>query len=132
MSARCHLVFPVLGSEQVQMANITGSDREIPGRREQTRPLRAPLHIYAEAATSSWIPFADHEFAAGQAGDTAHASAGTESAQAGHANAAPDETKELADEMREILREAGHPSPASDVLYAEIGKRFQAETLSSS
>jgi hypothetical protein len=32
----------------------------------------------------------------------------------------------LADQMREILRKAGHPSPASDVLYAEIDRRFQA------
>jgi hypothetical protein len=44
-----------------------------------------------------------------------------------HANAAPDEMKELADEIRTILRRAGHPSPASDALYAEIDKRFQSQ-----
>ncbi len=47
-----------------------------------------------------------------------------------HANAAPDEMRELADEIRTILRQAGHPSPASDALYAEIDERFQSQIAS--
>ncbi len=35
-----------------------------------------------------------------------------------HANAAPDEMKELADQLRVIMRQAGLPHPASDILYA--------------
>lgn len=48
-----------------------------------------------------------------------------------HANAAPDEMKELADEIRVILRRAGHPSPASDALYAEIDERFRSQAAGS-
>jgi 2-dehydropantoate 2-reductase len=47
-----------------------------------------------------------------------------------HVNAAPDEMKELADEIRVILRQAGHPSPACDALYDEIDKHFQAQAAS--
>jgi 2-dehydropantoate 2-reductase len=43
-----------------------------------------------------------------------------------HANAAPDEMKELADELRVILRRAGRPSPASDVLFAQVDARARA------
>jgi hypothetical protein len=43
-----------------------------------------------------------------------------------HANAAPDEIKEIADEFREIMHRAGLPTPASDVLFREVDKRFQA------
>jgi len=42
-----------------------------------------------------------------------------------HGNAAPDEMKELADEMRVILRRARHPSPASDLLFAEVDAHFR-------
>jgi hypothetical protein len=35
-------------------------------------------------------------------------------------NAVPGEMKELADEFRGILRRSGHPSPASDVLFAQV------------
>jgi 2-dehydropantoate 2-reductase len=44
----------------------------------------------------------------------------------GHANAAPDEMKELADEFRAIFRRSGTPSPASDILFAQVDARFQA------
>jgi 2-dehydropantoate 2-reductase len=37
-----------------------------------------------------------------------------------------DEMKELADELRVILRQSGLPSPASDVLFAQIDAQFQA------
>jgi hypothetical protein len=37
-----------------------------------------------------------------------------------------DEMKELADEFRGILRQSGLPSPASDVLFAQVEARFQA------
>jgi 2-dehydropantoate 2-reductase len=41
-----------------------------------------------------------------------------------HGNAAPDEMKELADELRPILRRAGFPSPACDTLFAQVDARF--------
>lgn len=41
-------------------------------------------------------------------------------------NAVPGEMKELADEFREILRRSGHPSPASDVLFAQVDARVGA------
>ena len=37
-----------------------------------------------------------------------------------------DEMKELADELRVILHQSGLPSPASDVLFAQIDAQFQA------
>lgn len=43
-----------------------------------------------------------------------------------HANAAPDEMKELADEVREFLRQSGRPSPASDMLFARVDAQFAA------
>jgi 2-dehydropantoate 2-reductase len=49
----------------------------------------------------------------------------------GHANASPDEMKEIADEMRAILRRAGQPTPASDVLYAQVDARYAAWAASS-
>jgi 2-dehydropantoate 2-reductase len=42
-----------------------------------------------------------------------------------HLNAAVDEMKELADEMRAILRQSGLASPASDVLYSQVDARFE-------
>jgi 2-dehydropantoate 2-reductase len=41
-------------------------------------------------------------------------------------NATPEEMKELADEMRVILRRSGRPSPASDVLFAQVDPRAMA------
>jgi len=43
-----------------------------------------------------------------------------------HLDAAPDEMKELTDELRVILRQSGVPSPASDVLFAQVDARFNA------
>ncbi|HYA24587.1 MAG TPA: 2-dehydropantoate 2-reductase N-terminal domain-containing protein [Terriglobales bacterium] len=43
-----------------------------------------------------------------------------------HLDAAADELKELADEVRTILRRSGLPSPASDLLYAHVEAQFQA------
>lgn len=42
-----------------------------------------------------------------------------------HGNAAPDEMKELADEVRAIMRQAGLPHPASDILFAEVDAQFE-------
>lgn len=42
-----------------------------------------------------------------------------------HGNAAPDEMKELADELRAIMRQAGLPHPASDILFAEVDAQFE-------
>jgi 2-dehydropantoate 2-reductase len=39
-------------------------------------------------------------------------------------NSFPDEMKELADELRGIFRQSGLPSPASDVLFAQVEARF--------
>ena len=41
-------------------------------------------------------------------------------------NASADEMKTLADELRLILRQSGLPSPASDILFAQVDARFQA------
>ena len=43
-----------------------------------------------------------------------------------HLDAAVDEMKELADELRVILRQSGLPSPASDLLFAQVDARFRA------
>lgn len=42
-----------------------------------------------------------------------------------HLEAAVEEMKELADELRAILRQSGLPSQASDVLFAQIDAQFQ-------
>jgi hypothetical protein len=126
MSARRHLVLPVPGSEQVRMANRQARIRG--SRASANRPgLENSVAHLCGGGHQQLDTFCDHEFAAGQLGDAAHASADTESAQARHADAGPDEMRELADKMREIFREAGHPLPASDVLYVEIDKRLQAD-----
>jgi 2-dehydropantoate 2-reductase len=44
-----------------------------------------------------------------------------------HMDAAVDEIKELTDEMRAIFRQAGKPTPASDVLFAQVDARFERE-----
>ncbi|HTP50026.1 MAG TPA: 2-dehydropantoate 2-reductase N-terminal domain-containing protein [Anaeromyxobacteraceae bacterium] len=43
----------------------------------------------------------------------------------GHANAAPDEMKEIADELRALFRRAAVPSPASDILFTAVDDRFE-------
>ena len=42
-----------------------------------------------------------------------------------HANAAPDEVKELAGELRVITRRARLPCPASDILSGEVDNQFE-------
>jgi 2-dehydropantoate 2-reductase len=42
-----------------------------------------------------------------------------------HANAAPDEMKEIADEIRELFRQAGMVAPASAQLFADVDARAQ-------
>lgn len=44
----------------------------------------------------------------------------------GHANAAPDEMKELADEFRYMFHRSGVPSPASDILFAQVDARLKS------
>jgi 2-dehydropantoate 2-reductase len=44
-----------------------------------------------------------------------------------HLDAAADEMKELADEFRAILCQAGLPTPASDLLFAQVDARFAGE-----
>ncbi len=44
-----------------------------------------------------------------------------------HLDAAVDEMKELADEVRVILRQSGLPSPASDTLFAPVDARFERQ-----
>jgi len=44
-----------------------------------------------------------------------------------HLDAAIDEMKELADEVRVILRQSGLPSPASDLLFGHVDGRFAGE-----
>jgi 2-dehydropantoate 2-reductase len=46
-------------------------------------------------------------------------------------NAYVDEMKELADELRAILRQSGLPSPANDALFAQVDARFQASQSAS-
>jgi len=43
-----------------------------------------------------------------------------------HINAAPDEMKEFADEFREIFRQTGLPTPASNILFAFIDAHYAA------
>jgi hypothetical protein len=45
-----------------------------------------------------------------------------------HLDAAPDEWKDLADQFRVILRQAGLPSPASDLLFAQVDARFAQQS----
>jgi 2-dehydropantoate 2-reductase len=45
-----------------------------------------------------------------------------------HMNSSWDEMKELANELRVILRQSGLPSPASDILFAQVEAQFQARS----
>ena len=67
-----------------------------------------------------WIPMALLVTALRLSFDTNLAVVGGER----HANGAPDEMKEIADEFREIVRRADLPSPASELLFQEIDKRL--------
>ncbi len=45
-----------------------------------------------------------------------------------HANAAPDEMKEIADEVRQLFRQAGMVTPASSVLFAAVDAQARLAT----
>jgi len=46
-----------------------------------------------------------------------------------HANAAVDEMKEIADEVRELLRRSGRATPASDVLFGYVDSRARTVAM---
>jgi 2-dehydropantoate 2-reductase len=96
----------------------------VQGCREALRALRAEGTPLRPSATRllEWIPMPILLLALRLFFDTRLAVVGGQ----GHGNAAPDEMKELADEFREILRRSGHPSPACDVLFAQVDARVGA------
>jgi 2-dehydropantoate 2-reductase len=91
--------------------------------REALRALRAEGTPLRPSATRlvEWIPLPVLLLAMRSFFNTRLAVVGGQA----HGNAAPDEMKELADEVRDILRRSGVPSPASDVLFAQIEARFR-------
>jgi len=92
--------------------------------REALRALRAlgiPIRPYATRLVE-WLPLPVVTFLFRLVLDSRLADMGAQP----HLDAAPDEWKEVADEMRVILQTAGLPSPASDILFAEIDARYQA------
>jgi 2-dehydropantoate 2-reductase len=92
--------------------------------REALRALRA-LHIPIEPSATrlvEWLPEPALMFLLRHFLDSRLAAIGAQP----HLDAAVDEMKELADEMRVILRKSGLPFPASDVLFAQVDARFQA------
>jgi 2-dehydropantoate 2-reductase len=97
----------------------------IEGWREALRALRADGTPLRPSATRlvEWIPMPVLLLALRLFFDTRLAVVGGQR----HGNAAPDEMKELADELRKILRRSGRPSPACDVLFAQVDARFKAE-----
>lgn len=92
--------------------------------REALRALRAIGTRLEPPATSllEWIPMPLLVFAWSRFLDTELAVLGGEK----HGNAAPDEMKEIADEFRLFFRQSGVPSPASDILFAQVDARFEA------
>lgn len=92
--------------------------------REALRALRAVGVPVRPAATRllEWIPAPIVAFAMRPFLNSRLAEMGAQP----HLDAAPDEWKELADELRVILRQSGLPSPASDVLFAQVEACFQA------
>jgi 2-dehydropantoate 2-reductase len=92
--------------------------------REALRALRTAGIPLKPSATHlvEWIPEPILMFGLRLFFDTQLAVVGGER----HINAAPDEMKEIADEFREIFRQADLPSPASDILFAQVDARFQA------
>jgi len=92
--------------------------------REALRALRAVGIPLRPAATRllEWLPEPIQVFGLRRFFDTRLAVVGGER----HINAAPDEMKELADELRDIFRQSGLPSLASDLLFAQVEARFQA------
>ena len=92
--------------------------------REALRALHAlgiPLRPSATRLVE-WIPEPILVTAMGRFFDSRLAEMGAQP----HLDAACDEMKALADELRAILRQSGLPSPASDVLFAQVEARFQA------
>jgi 2-dehydropantoate 2-reductase len=92
--------------------------------REELRALRSvgiPLRPSATRLVE-WIPEPILVFGMRLLFDSRLADMGAQP----HLDAAPDEWKELADELRVILRQSALPSPASDVLFAQVEARFQA------
>jgi len=91
--------------------------------REALRALRTlgvPIRPYATRLVE-WLPEPVASFLFRSLLDSRLADMGAQP----HLDAAPDEWKELADEMRVILRKSGLPSPASDILFAQVDARFQ-------
>jgi len=95
------------------------------GWREALRALRADGTPLRPSATRlvEWIPAPILLLGLRRFFDTRLAVLGGQQ----HGNAAPDEMKELADELRLILRRAGHPSPACDALFAQVDRAAQAQ-----
>jgi len=92
--------------------------------REALRALRAlgiPIRPYLTRLVE-WLPEPVVAFLFRSLLDSRLADIGAQP----HLDAAPDEWKELTDEMRAILRKAGLPSPASDILFAQVDARYQA------
>jgi 2-dehydropantoate 2-reductase len=96
----------------------------VQGLREALRALRADGTPLRPSATRlvEWIPLPVLLLALRFFFATRLAVVGGQ----GHGNAAPDEMKELADELREILRRSGRLSPACDVLFAQVDARAAA------
>ena len=93
--------------------------------REALRALRA-LHIPIRPSATrlvEWIPEPILMFLLRLLFDSRLAAMGAQP----HLDAAADEMKELADELRAILGQSGLPSPASDILFAQVDARFQRD-----
>ena len=113
------------GGSARQLAHAPGAMRLfIRAWREALRGLRAVGVPLRPSATRllEWIPEPILTFGMSLFLDSRLADVGVQP----HLDAAPDEWKELADELRVILRQSSLPSPASDVLFAQIEARFQA------
>ena len=91
--------------------------------REALRALRAIGIPIKPSATRlvEWIPTPVLVFLLRRLFDSRLAAMGAQP----HLDAAADEMKELADELRVILRQSGLPSPASDFLFAQVDARLQ-------
>ena len=95
----------------------------LPAFREALRALRAvgvPLRPSATRLVE-WIPAPILAFAMRRFLDSRLVEMGAQP----HLETALDEMKVLADELRTILRQSGLPSPASNVLFAQIDAQFR-------
>jgi len=95
--------------------------------REALRALRTIDVPLKPAATRlvEWLPLPLVSFLMGLLLDSRLAAMGAQP----HLDAAPDEWKDLADQFRLILRQANLPSPASDLLFAQVDACFAQEVL---